>query len=163
MQRTFLLSRIKHGKNCNIRGVGVFQGNIELGDDVTIGVDSVFLSTGANIIIGNKVIFGPHVFCISGNHQINQVGKYIADVQVKTEKCDEDIIIEDDVWIGAGAIILKGVRIGRGSVIAAGSIVTKDTLPYSVNGGNPAHFIKMRFTNEEIIQHERILFGQKER
>lgn len=55
-----------------------------------------------------------------------------------------DIIIDDDVWIGAGAIILTGVTIGKGSVIAAGSIVTKDVEPYTIVGGNPAKLIKKR-------------------
>lgn len=161
MVRTCQLSRLKHGKRCEIRGKGIFTGDITLGDDVTIGVDSVFLSTDARILIGNKVLFGPHVYIISGNHQINQVGKYIADVQQKTEKCDEDVIIEDDVWIGAGAIILKGVRIARGSVIGAGSVVTRSTVPYSVNAGNPCRMIRMRFSEEEIRQHEEILFGEQ--
>lgn len=160
VQRTYQLSTIKHGRNCEIRGVGHFEGNIILGDDVTIGTDSIFLSTGAEIRIGNKVLFGPHVFIISGNHQINQVGQYITDVKLKTEKCDEDVIIEDDVWIGAGTIILKGVKIARGSVIAAGSVVTKSTEPYTVNGGNPCHLLKMRFTDKEIERHEKILYGE---
>lgn len=115
------------------------------------------MATGAKIRIGNKVLFGPHVFIITGNHQINQIGKYIIDVQEKTEVCDEDVIIDDDVWIGAGTIILKGVHIGKGSVIGAGSVVTKDTEPYSVNAGNPCRKIRMRFTEEEIIKHESML------
>lgn len=156
--RSYLLSTVVHGDNREIRGKGHFEGNIILGNDVTIGVNSTFLSTDARIVIGNKVLFGPHCFIITGNHQINQVGKYIADVTVKTEKCDEDVIIEDDVWIGAGVIILKGVTIARGSVIAAGSVVTKSTHPYSVNGGNPCHFIKERFSEEEIKQHEKLLY-----
>ena len=155
--RTYLLSRVKHGKNCSIRGRGQFVGNIILGDDVTIGVDSIFLSTEAEIRIGNKVLFGPHVFIITGNHQINQIGNYITDVTSKTEVCDADVIIEDDCWIGAGAIILKGVTIGRGSVIGAGSVVTKSTKPYSVNAGNPCRFIKMRFSEAEILEHEKLL------
>lgn len=115
------------------------------------------MSTGAKITIGNSVLFGPHVFIITGNHQVNQIGKYIIDVEKKTECCDADVVIEDDVWIGAGTIILKGVRIGRGSVIGAGSVVTKDTQPYSINAGNPCHKIRMRFTDSEIEEHEKRL------
>ena len=153
----YQLSKIPHGKNCSIRGKGQFTGNITFGDDVTIGVDSIFLSTSAQIKIGNKVLFGPHVYIITGNHQVNQVGMYITDVRSKTECCDADVVIEDDCWIGAGSIILKGVTIGRGSVIGAGSVVTKSTVPYSINAGNPAKQIKMRFTEEEIKEHEKIL------
>lgn len=115
------------------------------------------MSTGAKIEIGNSVLFGPHVFIITGNHQVNQIGKYIIDVEKKTECCDADVVIEDDVWIGAGTIILKGVRIGRGSVIGAGSVVTKDTQPYSINAGNPCRKISMRFTETEIEEHEKRL------
>ncbi len=154
----YQLSKIPHGKNCVIVGKGQFTGRITLGNDVTIGVNSCFLSTGANLKIGNKVLFGPHVYIITGNHQVNKIGEYIIDVKNKTETCDADVIIEDDVWIGAGSIILKGVTIGRGSVIGAGSVVTKSTAPYSINAGNPARQIKMRFTDEEIKAHEQILY-----
>lgn len=155
---SYQLASIPHGKGCQIRGGDShFIGNISFGDYVTIGVNSLFMSTDAKIVIGNKVLFGPHVYIITGNHQINQVGKYITDVTQKTEKCDNDVIIGDDVWIGAGVTILKGVTIGRGSVIGAGSIVTKSTKPYSINAGNPCRFIKMRFTDEEIAEHEKLL------
>ena len=53
-------------------------------------------------------------------------------------------IIEDDVWVGARTIVMPGIRLGQGSIIAAGSVVTKDVAPYSVVGGNPAKFIKSR-------------------
>lgn len=154
----YQLSQIPHGKGCEIRGGGSrFEGNITFGNYVTIGVNSIFLSLDAQIKIGNKVLFGPHVFIITGDHQVNRIGEYITDVQEKTEVCDADVVIEDDVWIGAGAIILKGVTIGRGSVIGAGSVVTKSTAPYSINAGNPCKCIKMRFTEEEVKEHERLL------
>ena len=154
----YQLSKIEHGIGCEIRGgSSSFQGNIKFGDYVTIGTNSNFMATGAELIIGNKVLFEPHCFVITGNHQINQIGKYITDVTEKTEGCDEKIVIEDDVWIGAGTIILKGVTIGRGSVIGAGSVVTKSTKPYSVNAGNPCREIKMRFTEEQIRLHEKNL------
>ena len=61
-----------------------------------------------------------------------------------------DIIIEDDVWIGANCVILSGVTIGRGSIIGAGSIVTKDIEKYSIVGGNPAKVLRRRFSTETI-------------
>lgn len=66
-------------------------------------------------------------------------------------------MIEDDVWCGANVTILKGVTIGRGSVVAAGAIVTKSFPPYSIIGGVPAKLIKMRFSPEEIERHEALL------
>lgn len=79
----YQLSQIPHGKNCEIRGGSSFQGNITFGDHVVIGTNSNFMSTGAKITIGNSVLFGPHVFIITGNHQVNQIGKYIIDVEKK--------------------------------------------------------------------------------
>lgn len=65
--------------------------------------------------------------------------------------------IGDDVWIGANSIVMAGVKIGNGAIVAAGSVVTKDVDPYTIVGGAPAKFIKMRFTEDEIKQHEQML------
>lgn len=68
------------------------------------------------------------------------------------------IIIEDDVWIGANAIILSGVTIGEGAIIGAGSVVTKNVEPYTIFAGNPAKKIKMRFTEDELLNHRQLLY-----
>ncbi len=149
----------KIGRNCFLNGPGRFSyKNIILGNDVYIGVNSYFISSDAKIIIGNKVVFGPHVFLISGNHRFDVIGQYIADIKEKRPQDDADIVIGDDVWIGAGAIILKGVRIGKGCVIGAGAIVTKNIPDYHIytNKG-----LKERFNDLEIIEHERILSNSK--
>ena len=67
---------------------------------------------------------------------------------------DQPVVIEDDVWVGANVTILKGVTIGHGSVVAAGAVVTKSCPPYSIIGGVPAKLIKMRFTDDDIKEHE---------
>ena len=85
------------------------------------------------------------------------IGKYIIDSKEKLTENDAPVIIEDDVWTGANVTILKGVTIGRGSVIAAGAVVTKSFPPYSIIGGVPAKLLKMRFTPDEIEKHERLL------
>lgn len=79
------------------------------------------------------------------------------DSKEKLPENDAPVVIEDDVWIGANVTILKGVTIGRGSVVAAGVVVTKSCPPYSIIGGVPAKVLKMRFTPEEIVKHESIL------
>ena len=73
------------------------------------------------------------------------------------EEDDEDVIFEGDNWIGANSTILKGVTIGKGAVVAAGSVVSKDVMPYSIVGGVPARIIKMRFNENEMQKHEQLL------
>ena len=70
---------------------------------------------------------------------------------------DQDVTIEDGVWVGCNVTILKGVTIGRGAVVGAGSLVTKDIPPYSIAVGNPARVIKSRFTEAQIEEYETIL------
>lgn len=65
-----------------------------------------------------------------------------------------DIIIKNDVWIGANSILVDGITIGNGAVVAAGSVVTKDVPPYAIVGGNPAKVIKYRFSKEFIAEIE---------
>lgn len=76
----------------------------------------------------------------------------------KLPENDMPVVIEDDVWCGANVIILKGVTIGHGSVVAAGAVVTKSFPPYSIIGGVPAKLIRMRFTPEQIEDHERLFY-----
>ena len=71
-------------------------------------------------------------------------------------------IIEDDVWIGINSLILSGIKIGQGAVIAAGSVVTKDVPPYAIVGGNPAHILKYRFNNNIINKLLNIDFDKLE-
>lgn len=143
--------KVKIGAGCEIKPLS----NVSLGSHVEIGPRALFWSTRAKIIIGNHVIFGPQVTIITGDHATNYVGKYIMDVNdtEKTSKCDKDVIIDDDVWIGCNVTILKGVHIHTGAIIAAGSVVTKDVDSYCIYGGVPAKRIKNRFTDEEFVRH----------
>jgi acetyltransferase-like isoleucine patch superfamily enzyme len=67
------------------------------------------------------------------------------------------LVIEQDCWIGFGAIVLSGVTIGRGAIVAAGAVVTCDVPPYAIVAGNPVRVLGARFTPEQIVEHERIL------
>jgi acetyltransferase-like isoleucine patch superfamily enzyme len=78
--------------------------------------------------------------------------------------CDEKgIVVEDDIWIGARAVVLDGAKIRRGAVVAAGAVVTRDVPPYAVVGGVPATVIKFRFDVESILKHEKMLYSIEER
>lgn len=129
---------------------------ITIGEHTYVGPRCVFQSAHGEIVIGNHVMFGPGVHIHGGNHLIDKVGIYMDEV-VKEKGCDGIVSIEDDVWVGANAILLKGVTIGEGAVVAAGSIVSKDVPPYSVVAGIPATVKKMRFTAEEIELHRQNL------
>ena len=134
--------------------------NLSIGDGTSVPKGSTFYCTRAELKIGKKVLFGPNPTIITGDHRIDIVGKYIMDVSddEKLHENDAPVIIEDDVWFGANVVVLKGVTIGRGSIVAAGSIVTKSCAPYSIIGGVPAKLIRMRFTTEQIAEHERLLY-----
>ena len=157
----FYKGSMRHcGKHVYIRpSSSDFKGlwNLSVGDYTSIPKGSVFYCTEAPLTIGKKVIFGPRPTIITGDHRIDVVGKYIMDSNDKLSENDAPVVIEDDVWTGANVTILKGVTIGHGSVVAAGAVVTKSCPPYSIIGGVPAKVLKMRFTPEEIKEHERKL------
>lgn len=136
--------------------------NVYIGNHSVIGSRCLLWTTNAKIMIGDYVLLGPQVSCISGNHITDKIGKHICeyseeDKKQSSTKYDADIVIDDGVWIGANATILSGVHIAEGCVIAAGAIVTDDTVPYGIYGGVPAKLIKMRFTQEQIEQHKIML------
>ena len=136
--------------------------NLSVGDGTSIPKGSTFYCTEAPLTIGRKVIFGPNPTIITGDHRFDLIGKYIIDVTVeeKLPENDAPVVIEDDVWCGANVTILKGVTIGHGSVVAAGAVVTKSFPPYSIIGGVPAKLLKMRFTEDEIKENDKILYGK---
>lgn len=109
-------------------------------------------------------MFGPRVTVVGGNHNTEVIGRFMYDVHEKRSGDDLDVIFEDDVWVGSGAIILKGVRVGRGSIVAAGAVVNKDVRPYSIVGGIPAKQFSTRFEDlEAIIEHEEALYPPDKR
>jgi acetyltransferase-like isoleucine patch superfamily enzyme len=136
---------------------------ISVGEDVYIGPGANLISTESTITIGDKVMFGPRVTIMGGDHNTSQIGRFMRDVKDKRPEDDRPVVIEDDVWVGTGAIILKGVTIGRGSIVAAGALVVKSIPPYSIVGGVPAKIIKWRFSEDEIINHESVLYRQDAR
>lgn len=134
--------------------------NMSVGDGSSIPKGSTFYCTEASLTIGRKVIFGPRPTIITGDHRIDVLGKFIMDSTEKLPDNDAPVTVEDDVWAGANITILKGVTIGRGSVIAAGAVVTRSCPPYSIIGGVPAKVLKFRFTVDEVIEHERLLYPE---
>lgn len=135
-----------------------------MGDNVTIGIGSTIFTTGARLVFKGHFVSGPHLTIITGDH-MSVPGKFIDMVTSEDKQTagrageyDQDVIIEEDVWCGANVTILKGVTVGRGSIIAAGAVVTKNVPRYSIAGGVPAKTIKMRMSSEEIKEHELKLY-----
>ena len=119
-------------------------------------VDSFFINF-------NPSKYSPIIPCINkfllgGNHQINTITTYPIH-SMKYKACPNkdalskgSIVVEDGVWIGHSSIILSGVKIGKGAIVAAGSVVTKDIEAFSIYGGNPAKFITRRFSEDVITK-----------
>lgn len=123
---------------------------IEIGDNVFMG-DGTIISVRENLSIGNDVMFGTQVMIIGGDHRFNEIGKPMASASELGSNLG--IVLEADVWVGSRATILKGVTLREGSVIGSNAVVTKSTLPYSINVGNPAKFLRCRFSKDELERH----------
>lgn len=138
------------GKKVNIEH-GVFFGSgkdIEIGDYSGLGINC---RVSGPLKIGKYLMMGPEVMIYTSNHQFKSVDTPMV-FQGDTPK--KPVIIEDDVWIGARSIILPGITIHTGAVIAAGAVVTKDVPAYAVVGGNPAKVLKFRTDGEKLKETE---------
>jgi len=172
----YLINLLKKARNNFLRkvvyrkytiGPGFYSGarvriwakrKIEIGKNFYIGRDS-FIESDA--VIGDNVMWGNRVALVGRyDHNYQQVGvpmrlaSQIRDPDYNWLGLNSVTRIDDDVWVGYGSTIMSGVHIGTGSIIAAGSLVTKDVEPYSIYAGVPARKIKDRFNSkEELEQH----------
>lgn len=142
-------------------------------DIVTVGkhsygmldVRTFYKGAGEELFIGNYVSIAENViFILGGQHQTKTLAPFPLRAYFTRNDNDKDsmskgpIVVQDEVWIGTRAIILSGVTIGKGAIIGAGTIVSKDIPPYSMVAGNPARILKYRFSAEIInkIQNLRL-------
>lgn len=112
-------------------------------------------ASNEGISIGKFVSIASGVhFILGGNHRYDTLSTYPYKVKFMKKVSESTskgiIVVEDDVWIGTNSIILSGLRIGKGSIIAAGTVVSKNVEPYSIYAGNPGKFLKKRFSDEII-------------
>lgn len=128
------------GKKVNVEHGAYFGSGrgINVGNRSGIGLDCLILGS---LTVGDDVMMGPRCVVIGLNHGMADVNRPMAEQGFEPQ---ETVVIEDDVWIGANVTILPGKRIGRGSVVAAGSVVTSDVPPFNIVGGNPARRIRDR-------------------
>ena len=121
--------------------VALDGGRIELGDRVSFSSNvNINAAMGGRISLGNDVMVGPNVVMRSSDHRFDAVDEPIN----KQGHISDEITIEENVWVAANAVIVGGVRIGQGAVVAAGAVVTTDVKPYTVVGGVPARLLKTR-------------------
>ena len=155
--RNFLYFRLRYpwvrrGRNVHIKWSTTMSSphrSIVIGSDVYIGPACFFQS---DITIGNKVLLAASVGLIgSDDHRFDVVGKAMWDSGRGDART---IVIEDDVWIGHGAIVLSGSRIGTGSIVGAGAVVVGDVPPYSIVVPEKGRVLRKRFTQDEIDLHE---------
>lgn len=121
--------------------------NVHLGQNVFINFNSVFLDTCV-ITIGSRTLVGPNVSFYSGTHPLDPS---VRD-GTRGPELGKEIHIGEDCWIGGNVCILPGVNIGRGSVVGAGSVVTKNVSDFTVVAGNPARFIRKIETEMDLSQ-----------
>jgi maltose O-acetyltransferase len=128
------------GRDVNIEHGAMFGNGrgISIGDNSGIGLDAFIAGP---LTIGRNVSMGPRCMFLAYNHVLDRTDVPIAQQGIRPPRAP---VVEDDVWLGAGVIVLPGRRIGTGSVVGAGSVVTKDIPPYSIAGGNPAVVIRQR-------------------
>ncbi len=137
--RYFLCKNIlkKCGKNVNIERGANFGLDVTVGDNSGLGINS-FVEKAS---IGNDVMMGRDVIIMYHSHKFDDCN---IPMRLQGRRPGKEVIIEDDVWIGHRVIILPGVKICKGVIVGAGSVVTKDIPEYSIVGGVPAKIIRYR-------------------
>jgi galactoside O-acetyltransferase len=132
-------NRFFAGIRCALLADG--DGRITIGERVALNANvELNASIRGNLLIGNNVLIGPGVLVRTSDHSFER-----RDVPIWSQGHKaSDVVVEDDSWLGAGVIVLGGVRIGRGAIVAAGAVVTNDVASYAVVGGVPARLLKER-------------------
>lgn len=163
-QKIFIGQNVSYPKDLHIGRLSMVMApdRLEIGHNVSIGIHTWIASNGS---IGHGVLISSYVGIVGkADHDMHSIGlamtqtPWIYDTDAAPRSEPHEIHIEDDVWIGFGAKLISGIRIGRGAVVAAGAVVVKDVPPYAIVGGNPAKQISQRFTPEQIVKHEALLY-----
>ena len=143
--------------------------NTFLYENISLGDGAIIMNTRAKFIMKRNSIASIQLLAVTGNHMLvpGMLFKDVTD-SIKNQldvdhKCDQDIVVDEDVWIGARVTLLNGVTIGRSAVVSAGAVVAKDIPPYAIAGGVPAKVIKFKWPIETILEHEKKLYPENER
>lgn len=141
------------------------QDLVEVGNNTYGNINVQSMNDVSHLVIGSYCsIAGEVWFLLNSDHLTNRVSTYPFRAKIINGSPEAvtkgNIIIDDDVWIGQRALIMSGVHVGQGAIIAAGSVVTKDVPPYAIVGGVPAKVIKYRFEQEIIDKLIQIDYSQ---
>ena len=145
------------------------EDNLIMEEKAAIGPNSEIMNPRCKFIMRKWSFTARELLVVDGNH-MSIVGIPLIDVRDEDKdrldvnhEYNKDIIVEEDVWIGARVTLCAGAHINRGSIVAAGAVVTKEFPPYTVLGGVPAKFIKFKWTIDQILEHESKLYLEEER
>lgn len=131
-------NKFEMGANSLIEDYAVVNnavGDVLIGDRTLIGISSIVIGP---VVLGNDILLAQHVVLSALNHGYADVEKSIREQKESTEP----IVVGDEVWIGANAVVTSGVKLGKHAIVAAGSVVTRDVPPYTIVAGSPARAIK---------------------
>lgn len=150
-------------------------------DSLYMTYNKLFFYERTSVTSGSKFIISPNgekgkfimkkhsgaaqgLTVVTGNHSIEpDVKKWMRDeLDNRIGDEDRDIIVEEEVWIGANVTLLSGVVVGRGSIIGAGAVIRKNVPRYSIVFGNPAKVVGFKYTPEQVEEHERTLYPENE-
>lgn len=152
-----LSGNIQLGIGSKIINSACLLGNIKIGRFSTVNGPNTDIITGLHCVrIGSFTSIARNVTIQEHNHDHTQLTTYLLNHNIRKQELSNDLVskgaieIGNDVWIGAHCVILSGVKIGTGAVVAANSTVTKDIPAYAIVGGNPATIIKYRFDEKTI-------------
>lgn len=143
--------------------------NLYMEQNTNLDAGALIMNTRAKFIVKKWSGAAVGLTVITGNHlsvpgmNLKQVTNSVKDKMDNNHMLDKDVIVEEDVWIASNVTLLSGVFIGRGAIVGSGSVVRSKVPPYAIVIGNPARIVGFRFTPDEVIEHEKVLYSENER
>lgn len=154
------------GKNSRINYPAIVSSpkNVFISENVRIQNDcSIINAPNEKVYIGRYTVIAAYSIFVPGNHRSTvSIPQFLLGIS-HINDCSKDLHIGEDVWCGARSVILSGANLGRGCIVAANSVVNKPVPPYAVVAGAPAKIIAVKFSIEQILEHEKELYPPHER
>ena len=132
-------------------------------DGAAIDAGLILISYSSRFIMKKNSCTAVGLTVVTGNHG-REIGKWFnISASQHSEDIEKDVVVEEDVWLGANVTLLSGVKGGRGATVGAGAVVITNVPPYSIVTGNPAKVVGFSLKPEEVIEHEKTLYPEEER